>query len=166
MSRKRIKPELTDEKMGGNPLTDADFKIIVRKKTIKVTDKDGNKGVADIELEYEKFTKLFTGSDKRKVLSQLSAPAKGLFLWLIYELESGKDYLWVNRERFMEETNINSVNTYKSGVAELVKKKLIAASLIKDVFWINPRLFFCGSRINKYPDNVEVYVPKKEKDGE
>lgn len=162
MGRKKLRPDVTDEKMGINPLIATDFKVIVRKLPKKHRDKDGKEVTVDVELEFEKYVKVFVGADKRKVMCSLGNAAKNLFLWLTYELDSGKDWVWINRLRYMEEMNVNSVNTYKAGIEELVRKQMIAVSLFRDVYWINPRLFFCGNRTTKYPDHVEHYKPKKE----
>lgn len=161
MGRKRLKPEITEELLGGNPLTATNFTIYVRK--VKRAHK-GTKGehiAVEVELEVEKFVKVYAGAGNRTKMGELGVAAKTLFLWLIYELDSGKDYIWVNVDRYMDEMGINSVNTYKTAIAELVKKQFMAVSLIRDVYWINPRLFFCGSRVNKYSDNVVEYESKK-----
>ena len=164
MGRRRIKPDLG--KMVGmvNPLTEAGFKVIVRRKQKVHKDKKGGEVIEDVELEHERYAKLFLEGGKRKAVCSLSGSASKLFTWLMYELESAKDYIWINKVRCMEEIGVSSINTYKAALKEVVGSGLIAASLEPDVFWINPRLFFCGNRIKKYPNHVEVYVPKKEVD--
>lgn len=161
MGRKRLKPEITEELLGGNPLTATDFTIYVRK--VKKSRK-GTKGehiTVEEELEVEKFVKVYAGAGNRTKMGELGVAAKHLFLWLIYELDSGHEYVWINIDRYMEEMEISSVNTYKTAIAELVRKRFMALSLIKDVYFINPRLFFCGSRVNKYRDNVREWESKK-----
>lgn len=163
MGRTKIKPVLTDKMMGDNPLTGIDFKVIVRKRLFNQKSKDGKSYPVEIELEHDRHVKIFIEADKRKAVALLSAPAKSLFLWVLYELESGKDYLWIDKHRYMKEMMINSINTYKTGMRELVMERILATSLTPDVFWINPQVFFCGSRINKYPKNLEEYVPEFKK---
>lgn len=161
------KPEIKDEDFLHNPLAGIDFKIIVNLRVVEGTFiKDGEELLPkEIELEKENITKVYTKPENRKVMIGLSAGSQRLFLWIAYELEHGRDYLWINKKRYMAESGITSINTYKRAIAELVRYNLIAVSLLKDVFWINPRLFFAGSRINKYPSHVEVYEPKPKTHG-
>ena len=58
----------------------------------------------------------------------------------------------------MKTTNTKTLNTVRAGINELWKKNFIAptAGRPKDVFWINPTLFFSGSRIEKYKDKLEI----------
>lgn len=163
MGRKRVKPDIDVEKMTLNPLVGTDFKVLVRKITRPHEFKlDGDDTVpVEIELECQEYTKLYKGADIRKVVSNLREPAKRLFLWIAYEIESGKDYLWINKAQYMKDVGVTSVNTYKSGLEELIRYTLICESSIRGVYWINPRFIFCGSRINKYKVNVEEYKQKR-----
>ena len=165
MGRKKIKPDLS--RMVGciNPLTEVGFRVIITRRPKVHHDKDGNEVIEDVELEHERYAKVFLEGGKRKAVCSLGGSATKLFTWLMYELDSGKDYVWINRDRYMHESGISSINTYKDALRELVGSGLIAVSLEPGVFWINPRLFFCGNRIKKYPNHVEIYKPKKERDG-
>ena len=98
--------------------------------------------------------RLYTYSQNRKVVSKLSSCGKELFVWIMYELEAGKEALWINRERYFEENGV-SVNTYKKSVDELVRSAIIAYTVVKDVYWINPAFFFSGDRIKMYPDCLD-----------
>ena len=85
-----------------------------------------------------------------------SAGAKSLYIHILYELEYGCDYIEINVKRYMKENNISSINTYKDAVKQLSRYLIIYPSVIKGVYWINPKLFFAGSRVNKYPKNVVI----------
>ena len=134
----------------------------------KITDgksfvKDGETWLPkEYDLEKENITKLYTKAENRLIISMLSSNAQRLYIWVAYELECGKDYLWVNKQRFMEENHIKSVNTYKTGLEELIRYNLLCptSEAKKGYYWINPRLFFCGNRPNKYPNNIEIYSTK------
>lgn len=109
----------------------------------------------EIKIESEIFIKLFSNSENRILVNGLSGNSKSLLLWICYELESGKDYIWINRERYMTENRIKSNTTYLDAIKELVRYYFIDYSNIKDVFWINPNFFFKGNRIKKYPNNLK-----------
>lgn len=165
--RKKIKPdsEVVEAKIGVNPLAGTDFKILIRKLPTGSWDKDDT-GILtphEVDLEQDEFVKLYTKPENRKIVGSLSDAARKLFMWIAYEVETGKDWVWVNKRRFMDEVGVKSINTYKKAMSELVRYGFIQLSLVKDVFWINPKLLFAGSRINKYPDKVEVYEPKEKK---
>ena len=51
----------------------------------------------------------------------------------------------------MEECNV-SINTTEEAIKELIKASIIIPTVVKGVYWINPRFFFKGSRIEKYKD--------------
>jgi hypothetical protein len=150
------KPIFEDDELGNNPFVGTDFKVLVRTIT------DGSKYQMDdevlvpsvIELEKDDYVKLYIKPEYRKLVGMLSNSSRSLLLWCIYELDSAKDYVWVNRDRYMEEHNVRSVNTVKGAIKELVQVGILSPTVKKGVYWINPRLFFHGSRVNKYPKNV------------
>ncbi len=152
-------PKIDEADFQNNPLTGSDFKILIhrRQDKNKLELIDGIYVPVEIELERDEYCKIYTKSENRKIVAQLSPSAKSLFLWIVYELENGKDYLWLNKRRYMEENSVSSINTYKKAIAELARLTFVCASIVKDVYWINPKLMFSGSRINKYPKNIEVY---------
>jgi len=152
-------PNFIEADLGDNPL--ANYLVVpvneVFKGKIKV---QGEEVDNNILYDATPHTKLFIGRPNkesvlpRQLINALSDKAQRLFLWLIYELDPGKDYLWINQTRYMEEQGIKSINTYKDAVKELVKFKIIGLSVVKSVYWINPVIFFRGSRIDKYPDKI------------
>ena len=107
------------------------------------------------EMEASKFTKVFISSEKRILVSKLIPSAKVVLLWIIFEIDAGEDYLWINRERCLSENDI-SLNTYKKAIDDLVKNGLITFTTVKEIYWINPNFFFHGDRIRKYKNNVKI----------
>ncbi len=159
--RKRVKvPEIDISKVENkNPFVDSDFEIYVSKLYKKGVFKkvEGKIKPVDYELESEAYSKLFKAAKYRLGISSCSVGAKSLFIWIQYELDVAKDYLWINRVRYMEENGISSENTFLAACNELIERKVIyPIKDYKDVFFINPRIIFCGSRLNKYPDNVVI----------
>ena len=99
------------------------------------------------------FVKVFNTSKNRKKISSLSSKSKDLFLWLLYSIEESKDYVKIDKERYMEESK-TSLNTFKKSVEELIKESIISSTIYRDIYWINPLFFFNGSRYEKYKDHV------------
>jgi hypothetical protein len=101
------KPEIKEELFKANPLVDSSFKIVVNKltDTKAFQNEDGILIHKEFEMEKENVTKVYTKPEYRQLISQLSPKAKSLFLWLIYEADSGKDYIWVNKQRYMKEND-------------------------------------------------------------
>lgn len=165
--RPKKKPDFTEKQLGVNPLTEnftlkcrdvLDTKVYV--EIDKITSSEGvvmtGKSVKNqycFTVEQEQFTKVFNKSAYRLHIMSLSPKARDLYLWLIYEIDCGKDYIWVNKERYMEELNV-SVNTINSAIQDLIASIVIVPSAIKDVFWINPLFFFNGNRLEKYKDKI------------
>jgi len=163
MARKKIKPDMNPEDYKINPLIQNNFKVKVNKMLLKHqfkvnTDNVDGKDMllpAEIELEAEPYVKLFPLASARKILQTLSPSAIKLFLFIAFELEPARDYIWINKARFMKESNIINRQTFNNAISELIKETVICPSFEPDVYWINPRLFFNGSRINKYKNNLE-----------
>lgn len=168
MAARKMKPDIDERDLMSNPLTFAsDFIVRVRDmdKTIDMVDvnaiKDGvitsppNKIVSRYVVEDELFTKIYSTSALRKNLMGCTPKAKDLLWFIVYELECGKDWLWINKKRYMEESNV-SLNTYKAAIKELVRYNFIQVTLYTDVYWINPMYFFKGDRIKKYPKHVQT----------
>jgi hypothetical protein len=154
--KKGKKPVINPEKLGNN-LFILNLRVPVNKVKIAghyKPDSDGD--LLPVEVEYEKdpLCKVFVDSARRKMMVCLSPRAKELLMWLIYETESGQDWIWINRSRYMEECGIKAYNTYRDAVRELHGKSFIQPTTVGGVYFINPHFFFNGSRIAKFPDKV------------
>ena len=147
-----------------NPLVNKEFIINIRKLTSKSNykiDKDGTFLPVEIEIESDNSVKIYTKAEYRKVIANCSPSAKSIYIHILYELPYGTDYIEINVKRYMDENNISSINTYKDGIAELFRYLIIyPVANIKGVYWINPKLFFAGSRVNKYPKNISIKESK------
>lgn len=166
--KKRIKkPKVTDKQLGGNPFAGVDrLQILVRgvySEDAFTKDGDGDWLPAEYDHEEVSFTKFFKSSDRRLEIGKLETCSKALLLWLMQTVEVGKDWVWINKERYMEEDGV-SRNTYTKAVNDLIRNQLILPTVVRDVYWINPHYFFNGSRIRKYPKNL-VIRRKRGKDG-
>lgn len=129
---KYIKPKIDEKKLGNNPLIASDFVVVINKVTNGSMKPDKETEImlpVEYEMEKENITKLYTKPENRLIISALSPGAKSLFIWLAYEVDCGKDYLWVNYRRYMEENYISSVNTYKSAIAELCRYSMMYPTL-------------------------------------
>lgn len=156
---KYIKPEINEEMLGVNPFLNS---LVV--PVNKVQDKDGSRFTqdgqewykADYEYDADTYCKVFSDATRRKLVSELTPRGKDLLMWVQYEAKKGKDWLWINKERYMEECTVASVTTYRSAVNELIKKGIIVKTVVTDTFWINPYFLFNGNRIKAFPDNVKI----------
>lgn len=154
--KKTKKPIIDESKLGVN-LFLRHLKIPINKVTLNgqyKPDKDGDWLPVEVELEKDASCKVYVDSNRRKMMVVLSSRAKDLLLWLIYEVESGKDWLWINKDRYMTECNIKAYNTYKDARNELIQNSFLQATTTQGVYFINPHFFFNGSRINNFPKNV------------
>lgn len=115
---------------------------------------------SEVDFDRQQSTRLYISSTSRLSSMRLSNSELRLFVWISYEMEQNKDYLWINVKRFLEESGM-VLNTYKSSVIGLCKKGYIyEVADIKDVYWVNPSVFFNGNRVRQFPNNVVVYSPK------
>lgn len=158
------KPDLSDMDKIRNPFTEAiDFCIKVRERVDfnSYENKVGEKVPKEYLLEKDISTKVFISEERRLDMCGRKGHTQRLFLWILYMMDLNKDYVWIEKKKYMRENKIKDNRTYKSSIKELCDMGYLSISTKKDVYWINPTLFFCGSRINKYKDKLVVYEPKK-----
>lgn len=157
--KRPIKPKVTVKELGLNPCITS-LKIPVWEMPLKgqyEKQEDDTYLPTFVEVEITSFTKLFISSERRIIISQLSSRAKELLLWIMLDIKAGEDYIWINKQRYMKENNINSVNTYKEAARELVRYTFLSLTVETDYYWINPDFFFNGDRIKKYPTKLVKY---------
>ena len=148
---RELKPKFTETDLGTNPFAQ-NVQIPTRSFTGKeyFADEDGDKFPKEIIWDAGVCTKLYSSPENRVIVNNLSDKAKSLFLWVAFELEVGKDFVWINRTRYMSELNISSTTTISNAINELVRYGFLSHSSVKGVYWINPGFLFNGSRIKKY----------------
>lgn len=157
MARPKVKPEFEEKDLGKNP-----FKInlvipittFVKENQFKVNG-EGYKLPVEAELERTRYMRVIVSSERRLRIAALASCSRDLLFWILYTIERNKDYLWINKNRYMQEYNV-SLNTYKKALKELIKENFLIITVVKDVYWLNPNYFFPGNRVAKYPENVEV----------
>ena len=154
--QKYVKPKFEENTLGINPFI---YTLEIPVRTVETNSYELDEGVLlpkQVQLEKTDYTKVFISSERRQIISNLSDKALRLYLWIIYELEPGKDYLWINHNRYMAEQNIKSINTYKSSVEELMRYGMLAMTVKKNVYWINPDFMFNGNRLTKYRKQIKL----------
>lgn len=127
---------------------------------------DSHKFIADDEgimvpvtalIEKQRVTKIYHCPGCKEMVYNLSPSAQRLYIFILYNLEPSDQYIQINVDWYMKKNDIKSVNTYKDAAKELCRYLFIAQSPdYKNVYWINPQLFFNGNRIEVFPDNVKI----------
>lgn len=149
--------------LGVNPFL-SNFTILVNSLTMKGQyRKDGDDLLpTEVDFDRQQSTRLYISPNYRKIAMGLSGNELRLFVWIAYEANQGKDYLWINVNRFLEESGL-SLNTYKSAIVKLARYGYVNKTVFnKDVFWINPNVFFNGNRVNVFPNHVKRYEPNSD----
>lgn len=150
------RPHIEEDRLGVNPFLST---LVVPVNKIIMSgqyraDKEGLILPVEVELDKDVSCKVFVDAGRRKQMVALTPRAKDLLLWLIYEVDSGRDWMWINYLRYMAECDVRSYNTYKTAVRELCIKNFLGTTVLNHVYWINPHFFFNGSRIAAFPGNV------------
>lgn len=153
--QKYSKPKYDYKTLGINPFS---ISLEVKVKELELLNaykKDGDEWIPAVnEVEDTPYTKMFITSERRIIVSNLSPAAKELYLWIMFEIDAGKDALWINKDRYMKE-NHTSINTYKKALEDLIRYAIISQTVVQGVYWFNPDFFFRGDRIKKYPKNLK-----------
>lgn len=154
--QKYSKPKYDYKTLGINPFS---ISLEIKVKELELLNaykKDGDDWLpVTNEVEDTPYTKMFITSERRIIVSNLSPAAKELYLWIMFEIDAGKDALWINKERYMIE-NHTSINTYKKALEDLIRYAIISQTVVQGVYWFNPDFFFRGDRIRKYPKNLKT----------
>lgn len=161
----RKQQDVDESKMIVNPFS---YSLKIKITELVETAETFNFGVGDKKVEivtpveYDSYTKVFYHNGIRDIIFNLSPQAKSLYLFVLYNLDTGKDYLQMNSQWYMTKNNVSSINTFKGAVKELCRHGFLSLSVdYNDVYWINPQLFFHGNRIKKFPENTTVKSRKK-----
>ncbi len=157
---KILRPEIDEKCMGVNPFVSS---LVVRAYSVRsgyVPEALGEGlGVMMVDnmvdMDAETFAKMFDKAENRIVMTGLSFRALQVWTWSMFTVEAGKDYVWLNVARLMEECRIKSVKTFRAAVTELMRYGYVApVGGMRNVFWINPAMGFKGSRVKRFPKNV------------
>ena len=146
--------------IGINPFVNQSF-VINTKQTTFTKEFVPDKGDCKIFLpkvsysEADRNGRYFISADIRSMLVNLPPAAGRLYLWIQQSIGYGCDYIAINQKKFMEVATVTR-QTYAKGVNDLIRYGVMCESAKKGVFFINPRLFFIGSRPNKWPDHKNI----------
>lgn len=188
VKRKRfLRPTNFDPNVAGNPFITPVFRIpvteVIANAGLFKVDKQGNIVSAEevVYKEQHKYVKMYTdvtfdNEDEdgnrvtlnrtetpslRKEKAALTLKTGHLLLWIAEKLEVGQDYIFINKEAYLEESGVGSINTYKAALKELIDKRFITPASTRDTYWINPMYMFKGSRTEKYRQNLDVRYGKE-----
>ena len=106
-----------------------------------------------VELYFEN-----NGEDLRPVYSSLSKEGRMLLEYIMmYCLRENKLVCYVDTQDFMDKYNISSRTTVWNCKKSLIDNTFIAATSVKNWFWINPKFIFRGYRtkVNELQNNLK-----------
>jgi hypothetical protein len=151
----------------GNPLIDGGIlkgSLTTNKMTSPMRIGDGE-DMVELEggymlLENQDYARLFSSTENRELLASLSPRGAHLLLWLMVKVIKKHDLIWIDRHQYMKDAGISRQETYMNAVSDLaISKVLSKAPKFTDMYFINPHVFFKGSRLMKYislldPNNI------------
>lgn len=125
-------------------------KLVVPARRLEAKDSE-HQGVL---IETTQFTKIFhnTSLTDNHIVG-LPARALALFVYIQYNMKEGEHWVVINRRKHFSQTNMSDV-TYTSAIEDLIIGDVIATSLYKNVFYVNPQIIFSGNRIKNFRNKV------------
>lgn len=152
-----------------NPfVSEQKIKVIAKnqKKSIMSTDQllSGDKIIENPELGNISLYYLLDASNKvsiymtpemRVIYMALDEASHKILRYIEGILKNGEDVVKINIDKFMAESGIKSKTTVYKGIEALCRYGFITKYHKQTYYWINPFRFFNGSRIDKYPKNLE-----------
>ena len=164
MARPKKISEITEEMLGVNPFVD---KLVIPVRRRRREDVE-NGGTKFEYIESTHYLKLYDHAGYKNDMKNLSIRGKEMWLYVIHYLPYGKDWMFIDAVKYMADMKIKAKNTFLEAIKELDRNGFIKLDpFIKYAFFINPNKIFKGSRVNKYPNNLDVkkWQPKKDSDG-
>lgn len=164
MGRPRLADDFDERQMGLNPyavgLKIKSRRYYVSDKTAVVNTTEGyvtdfrkTVGVTQaVDAERDESTKVYRNAANRANLGRLPARASHLFVWLVQTIKAGKDYVIVNIDLYLRETE-TSKSTFQRAVRDLVDAGILYYTRWGAVFWINPTYFYNGNRLSRYGED-------------
>lgn len=107
-------------------------------------------------LDKIQSSRLYYSAGSKEMVYNLTDRAQRLYIYILYNLVKGKDYVQINKENYMKKNNIKSRITYAAAIDELIRYGFIVKTIYKTVYWTNPLLFSSSNRIKMYPNKLEV----------
>lgn len=165
--QKYKRPNINEAYLVNNPFIGTlSIKVAKRTDKARYVNSDGEGYVnKDYMMEDEVPVRMYVSPERRRIICRLSPNAAKLLEWCVQEFEINKDWFWLNKARYMDETGI-AYNTYKRSVKELQGKGILLKTAITDVFWVNPHYYFRGNRVNFYSKHEGVLNVRDLSDGE
>ena len=102
----------------------------------------------------KEFVKIFIKT--LKVFFDLQPASIKLFCYIATELDY-KDKVYLSPKKSLKYMGYDSESSYRRAVNELIKNNIIANSDETNWYWVNPAIFYKGSRISL----IEQYVDKE-----
>lgn len=108
--------------------------------------------IKTIRADKEKFVKLYT--THLKVFFELTANSNKLLQYIFHKVQTeakDTDQIYINyidADEFYQSHNLKiSESAFFKGMKELIEKQFLAYSTRTNIFYINPKLFFNGDRV-------------------
>jgi len=98
------------------------------------------------EVDAQQFVKVFT--EGIKSLYELSKAEHKLFYYILSITRPNTDWIYFDMEDAKEFTGYKSKAAILSALSKLVSKSIIAISRKRNIYYINPTIFFNGNRVS------------------
>lgn len=107
-------------------------------------------------LDKVQSTRIYYSTGAKEIIYNLSDRAQRLYIYVLYNLPKGKDYVQINKDNYMKKNNVKSRITYGHALKELIRYGFIVRTMYKTVYWTNPVLFSSSNRLKMYPNNLDI----------
>lgn len=140
-----------------NPyLEDLEFRAVEVIEVDRFVDKDTV--VVDKEYSYDLDRKvsLFQNKLNRMLFGSMTYSEMKLFLYICMVLKHNDTYVFINhrlvKEDLLDDKGFGNYSL-RGGIKKLISRNIIRETGVKDFYWINPKVFFAGNRVEVFKDN-------------
>lgn len=152
------KPPIDESKLPQNPFS-FNLQIPVNEGEDHreyVDNGEGTKKPKPYWVERTPFVKQFLVKGAKERTMLLSDRGIRLFEYIKYQLEAGKDYVYLDPAIYKQEAHVKSTTTFVLAKEELCRYNFICPTPFRRYYWINPEIIFNGNRPKKYPFALDV----------
>lgn len=110
-----------------------------------------------VELDEKQFAKVYI--KEMSAFWKLTKAGQKVLMYILSNMKPNNDMVMFSHEKCMEYTGYKHKKNVVIGLADLIKKELVAKSIYEDVYFINPMIVFNGNRITF----AKTYIKRQEK---
>lgn len=103
-------------------------------------------------MEYDRRVSVYQ-EDLMQVVTKFSGSTHLVFFYVLAHLSDNSEVIQLLENKVTFECGISS-STYRRALEQLKELNVLVKKRVKNMYWINPALFFRGQRYRSFPNSI------------